>query len=519
MSTPLSEWSFVGCAEKIVLATYDLPREVSPVVAEVVSRVAAVVLLSPAAVLDIAFHSFCVIPSFVFALGSSLYYRQLDMVLPWQHIERVRNATVPLFFGSVFGLIHPFAGLALSEPLDKHAVLGILSSHAGIQCDTPCSPITSLAIIEEIATENQYVEVNGEQKEVFPKSYVKAIQEAKSYEESLEKLQAQEFIHKITNVTLYVMAHIVIGISGSSLNELNKAILVRVSGILIPVLTAIDMTITLVASAFFLAVGAVRLLSGKGPIYTEVTTDPLMHASFLIQNMLKAAGNMIGACVWAVSPMTGFEISLKPAHFFFHWQLDLMMKRIESRLQLLQEGEQMLVPIGYTTGSSHAFSIPTHNMHKTYLIVQKKNDLYSLAWVNRPAISSTAGLDEQQTLTYIRSMLKVRFPFMDAEKMMQYPVQSDVPQLPHSIQNFSALRPQGNATNCVVSNLFGSLETLDKLHGTEELSELRYKIVRAALMRKYSFYKNDFFPFATANEQYSVSRLWEACGSNPHAAI
>ena len=78
-------------------------------------------------------------------------------------------------------------------------------------------------------------------------------------EESLEAMQAQEFIHKITNITLFVMAKIKISIDHSELSALNKSILVRVSGLLVPILTLVDVSITLLAQALFLTTGVARL--------------------------------------------------------------------------------------------------------------------------------------------------------------------------------------------------------------------------------------------------------------------
>jgi hypothetical protein len=101
----------------------------------------------------------------------------------------------------------------------------------------------------------------------------------------------------------------------------------------------------------------------------------------------------------------------------------------------------------------------------------------------------------QEAYRQIQSMIEERFPYMDIEKMMNYPVISKEPQFLHAI-SFKAIRPQGNSTNCVVSNLFGMLEAFDRIKGaSEELTRLRYKQVRQALMKDYDFYKKDFFPF------------------------
>jgi hypothetical protein len=335
----------------------------------------------------------------------------------------------------------------------------------------------------------------------------------------LEALQAQEFIHKITNVTLFVMAKTKVGIENSCLSDLSKAILVRVSGLLVPILTVVDITITLLAQAFFLVTGIARLISGRGPIYTEVTTNPLMHASFLIQNILKSVGNLIGTFVWFVSPMTGFKVSLLPANLFFKLQMNIVMLQIRWKMHFSKDNERFVVPVIFGNGDCSALSVPTHSMHKTYLIVEKQAGSFNLYWVNRPNISYKQGLNTDETLGQIRSMLDERFPFMDIEKLMNYPVKSKQPEFLGST-NFANIAAQGSSTNCVVSNMFGMLEALDRIKGDEqEVTDLRYQVVREALMKDYGFYKNGFFPFANESDGYSLRHIWNTIESHPNDPI
>jgi hypothetical protein len=143
--------SFISYAEKLTLMAYHGPRNHSVVLSEIISRLAACVFLSAAAALDIGMHTLFVLPTFMYALGKSIYQWKADFNLPWQHIQRIQNAVAPLLLGSALGLIHPFAGIAMSEPTDKHIALGMLSSNAREDFETPCSPIHSLSIVEELA--------------------------------------------------------------------------------------------------------------------------------------------------------------------------------------------------------------------------------------------------------------------------------------------------------------------------------------------------------------------------------
>lgn len=511
--------SFLSGAEKLTLLAYHAPRKYSIIVSEVISRIAATILLSASAAIDIVVHTLFVMPTFIYAISKSIYLRKADFNLPWQHIQRIRNAVAPLLLGSVLGMIHPFAGLAVSESTDKHIALGMLSSNTNQDFETPCSPIHSLSIVEELALSHRYIEKDGVNKEIFSPEHLKVIRDAKSFEESLESLQAQEYIHKITNVTLAIMAKIKIGIENSSLSTLSKNVLVRLSGLLVPILTVIDITITLIAQAFFLTTGIIRIVSGRGPIYTEVTTNPLMHASFLIQNVLKSVGNLVGTLVWFVSPMTGFKVSLFPANIFFKMQMNILMLKIKVKMHFAREDSRFVVPIVFGDGECSALSIPTHCMHKTYLIVEKKNHAFNLYWVNRPNVSVKNGLSSQAAVMQIKSMFDERFPFMHIERLMNYPVQSKQPEFASSV-NFVKIANQGNSINCVVSNLFGMLETLDRIRGEDnEISQLRYTTAREALMKRYSFYKDGFFPFTDISNGYSLHNVWEKVAAYPEAAI
>ncbi len=472
--------SFLNSAEKITLLAYQTPREHSIIISEVVSRIAAALLLSAAAAADIAVHTFFILPTFVYSIGKSIYQWDADFNIPWQHIQRIRNAVAPLLLGSIAGLIHPLAGLAICEPTDKHIALGMLSSHTHQNFDTPCSPVHSLSLVEDLAKELRYAKLDGTKKEIFPLEHLKAIAEAKKFEKSLESLQAQDYIHKIANITLLAMTQITNSIEYSNLSRAGKELLTRASGLLVPVLTAIDVSITLIAQTFFLAIGIVQILSGRGPIYTEVTNNPLMHVSFLIQNVLKSLGNLIGTCIWLISPAAGFRASLLPSHLFFGMQMSLLMLTIKMKMTFSKESDWIVIPIAFQNSYS-TISLPFQNMHKTYLVVEKKDGLFNLYWINRPTISLKQGVDLQTASSQIESMLKKRFPSMDIETLMNSH-EPQPPEFPSSVQ-FAKIEDQGNDSNCVVSNLFGTFEAFDKIRGADlETTRLRYKATREYLM-------------------------------------
>jgi hypothetical protein len=490
-----SQISFLSGAEKLTLFAYEAPREYSIILSEVISRLAAMTL-SAAAALDILLHSSLILPTCVYAIGKSIYLFKIDFTLPWQHIQRIRNAVSPLILGSLLAVFHPFAGIAISEPTDKHIALGILSSHSFQQFETPCSPIHSLSIIEDLAQSHPYaLDHRRINREIFSSQHVNTLKEAKTFEKSLESLQAQEFMHKITNITLFVMAKIFIGIENSYLDHYQKAIFTRLSGVFIPILTVIDMTITIIAQTFFLLTGLIRSISGRGPIYTEVTTNPLMHVTFFIQNILKVLGNLIGTAIWFIFPSIGFKASVLPSNIFFKLQMTILMIEIRLKMLSMKDKSCTAIPIVFGDGECSAFSLPTHSMHKTYLIVEKRRNLFNLYWVNRPSVQLKANLDFNTAQNQIRSMLDERYPFMDLKKLMNYPVRASSPELADSVV-YATMERQGNRTNCVISNLFGMLEIIDKIQENDpEIPALRNKVAREYINNQYNFYSGGFSPF------------------------
>ncbi|NGX42382.1 MAG: hypothetical protein K940chlam7_00662 [Chlamydiae bacterium] len=62
-----------------------------------------------------------------------------------QHLQRVRDAVFPLFFGSLLGLIHPHLGTYAAEPTKKHIATGILLSGTDKgNFDAVCTPLTTM---------------------------------------------------------------------------------------------------------------------------------------------------------------------------------------------------------------------------------------------------------------------------------------------------------------------------------------------------------------------------------------
>ncbi len=68
--------------------------------------------------------------------------------------------------------------------------------------------------------------------------------------------------------------------------------------------------------------------------------------------------------------------------------------------------------------------------------------------------------------------------------------------------------------------MFGMLEALDRIKGSEqEVTDLRYKVVREALIKDYEFYKSDFCPFSRGRYAYSLEETWDVIKNSPNNPI
>jgi hypothetical protein len=113
-------------------------------------------------------------------------------------------------------------------------------------------------------------------------------------------------------------------------------------------------------------------------------------------------------------------------------------------------------------------------------------------------------------------MFDSRFPFMDMEKMKEWPIKNSTPEFENSTV-YSEIAEQGNCRNCIVSNLFATFETLDKIRGVDPtISKIRNLIVRDALNKRYNFYEDDFAHFTS---HLSADDIWNHIKGYPAASL
>ena len=495
-----ASFSFLSECQKITLTTYRECNKCSAILAEVSSRVVGIALLSLGAALDFVYHGVMIFPTLIYVVGKSVATGRCDFKLPWQHLQRMRNSVAGVVFGSACSVIHPFFGLGMAEPTDKHVVLGMLAPGQGTQLrEAPCSPLHTYEIVGDVAKRNP---------DHFTKEHVKLIRQVRCYEHVSEILQNQEFIQKLTNITLLVLAKLLFAIEGSKLNGRVKEIAVRAIGIFVPILAVVDAAIALLLQSLFLVTGAVHLVSGRGPMYTEITWNPLTHITFMVQNVLKLVGNLIGTVLWFVKPRLGFKASLSLPLGFFKVQLFALNCFVKCQLRCLGEGEKAAFPVlfGQADKVCEVFTMPTHELHKTYLVVLKVDGKYNLSWVNRPDIQTKKGLKIGELASLLNEFMVERFPYMNPKKLFEYPVKYSHPTLSETTSH--KIESQSEINNCVVSNLFGMLRAVDVLNGEMDYPGSRYQAVREDLLRNYSFYKHAFHPFSKLGNR-ALSDEWE----------
>ncbi len=102
-----ADLSFTAAAKRFTVGAFRFPREISVILSETVSRIAAFILMSPAGICDFVMHSAFIIPTFIYACGKSMVCWKAHFNLPWQHLKKIGDAFTMTMLGSPVSLIHP----------------------------------------------------------------------------------------------------------------------------------------------------------------------------------------------------------------------------------------------------------------------------------------------------------------------------------------------------------------------------------------------------------------------------
>jgi len=481
-----SQLSFTSLAQQAALASYQTPI---PIVNEAVSRVASL-LLSPAAALDFIFHTAALPLSFVYAIGKSVVQWDLNLTLPWQHLQRVREAVFPILFGSAAGLIHPYAGIYMTEPRDKHIAGGILLSNSKSQNDVTISPVSAFKEVEEIIRSNP---INVK----FPKSYRKMVSSLATWEKPLEMVQAIEMFD--FKIAANGMSAIYQRIDETLNTQNQRAMFKRIALVAYPIFAALDITISIASSLFLFSVGVIQLTGAKCPAYLETTSSPVLHVYNIARIIVGIFSACIGFGISLIDPEKGIDYSF-PSSSKFKMVKALIypiFKRAEREIGALKNGERLVLPIVTQNGESREREIlPSRNSHMTYLLIERKDDLYSAELIERGNHHGIVkDIQKKEASKIAKQCLSLRYSSSSRPKELY------IRDTFFKDSDLVDLGTQGSISNCVITNLFA---VFDVLNARDEGDDLEHKwstrLFRAISTDRFDYYRYDFFPFAPMKE-------------------
>ena len=469
-----------------------------PVLAEIIGRLVAPILLPCNAAAEVLIHTLFIIPTVIYSIGKSIVNQSSDFTIPWQHLQRVRNAITPLLLSGIVGLIHPMAGVAICEPVDRHIFNGIKSFNNDREPDIPCSNLETLSMIEDFAKNHQRVRANGEWKEIFSDDHINALKGVRKSEKALQRIEAQELLLKYSNLTYHVLQKLALALMNTS--YVTREILIRLSGILIPALAVIDFVAGLIMQSFMIVTGTVRMITGKGPAFTEITTDPLMHITFLVHNTLKLTASLIGFFPFLIRPMTGFGVSILPSFILFKTHTSGFEISLDSKIKSMIMGEVTAVPIAYTNNAVSPYDVPISSKVHSYMIIKKNSYTCDLHWVDKPGMGIINNATIDFTIEKILDMVVKRFPFFNPYFLLN----RDNPLDPNTfypdeirIDTAGSNRDKSSA----ISNLFGMLKEIDRIKNIDtSITTLRRAYLQKELEKPYRLYNGSLSVF---NNLYS----------------
>lgn len=480
-----SQLSLTSLAQKGVLYCHEQLTD-SPAINGVVSRVAALAL-SPAAALDFAFHVAATPLSLLYSIGKSIVLRKADFSLPWQHLQRIREAVFPILLGTLGGIIHPYAGIYFTEPKDKHIAGGILLSNTKNHSDIVVSPVSAFEEVHDI--------MQGASKRLkFPEEYSKHVKSLASWERPLEQVQSAEVFD--LKIRAKRMRAIYNCIDATNLTVSAKETCKRVSLIVYPILAALDIAWTVGSAALMLGFGAIQFFGIKSPAYLETTSSPVFHVYSIARIMMTVVSSIVGFGVSLADPEKGLEYSSTSSNKYklIETLLYPILKRANREIKALEDRERLLLPIVLQNGndSYEEDILPSRNSHMTYLLIEKTGEAYSAELIERGSLHGIIkDLSLEDVSKIARDSLRLRYFSSNIDRSER---------IPHHFQKTGEMIDLGNQgafTNCVITNLFAVFDVMNSRDGGDKKEHHeRTTHFRQKSMDRYDHYQFDFFPFA-----------------------
>lgn len=459
-----------------------------PIEKQIFSRIAGL-FISPAALLDLAMHVGMLPFSFLYAIGKSVYLRKMDFVLPWQHLQRMRDAAFPILFGSLFGFIHPYLGTYAAEPTKKHIATGILlSGTQNAQFNTVCSPLTTMSevsiLLSKIPKEHR-----------IQKKEKKLLNQVCFWEGEFEKIQSIDFFN--LNITYKVSNKIQQVIDKSHLAPAAKECVKRISLLTYPIFLTLDLVVFTFATVVALATLPIRLLGGQSPAYLEKAWTPEVLIYNIIKIPLFIISSTLGFIVSLIHPKSGLLCVKYPLQWMAKIPFLLKLLGLKLRLYTMDVGSQILLPAVQTFSENRTQQrlnlLPSYGSHMRYLLIEKTGkDQFKAELIERgPRHGQIDHLSRQQMSELMENLLALRYKFG-----------SDDPSILKRFASNGKTAHLGNQTeinNCIITNLFAAVEVLRIQSGNYDF-EAVCKAVKTQALRRYRMYASDFYPFGKKKE-------------------
>lgn len=451
------------------------------IIQEIFSR-AIGLLISPAAVFDLAFHLVLIPLSTLYAIGKSIYYREVDFTIPWHHLQRVQDTAFPILFGSLFSVIHPYFGTYAAEPARKHIATGILlSGTSKDHFDTVCSPLTTIDEINTLLSGLPTVTQRDHD----------VLKQIHFWENELEKIQSIDFFN--LNLTAKLQSKIYKWIDNLGPNDLMHAVLKRVSLIVYPIFMAMDILAFGFAATVSLGSLGINLIGGHSAAYLEATSSPEVQLYNIVKIPLFLVSATLGLIVSLVSPENGLVCLRTPMEWMAKIPFMIKMLGLKYALSWLQVGQSIVLPAVETFPEEQRGDkfplLPSYGAHMRYLLIERIDaDHYQGELIERGTRHGKTDLltkQDMQDIMVSTLSLRYHFGYRDTHAVL------------NQFGNKNGLHDLGIQTgvnNCILTNLMATLEIIRHKEGNGNFNQL-CKDIKTKAIQRYLYYAKDFYPF------------------------
>lgn len=475
----------IAFANHVQLGTSAIYKHSSRVLErEVVSRIAGL-FISPAALVDGTFHAVCFTISVLYTVGKCIHMRRIDFIVPWQHLQRVRDSVIPILFGSMFGIIHPYLGSCAIEPTKKHIAVGIFLSRTEKEnFDAVCSPLTTMSEIKKLFRQLPSTHQLTPQED-------KTLTQIMGFERTFEKIQSLDFFN--LNLTSLASANLDAYLQRRFGRSGPAEVIKRVAILAYALIACADLTVVVLTSVISLSTIPIKLLGGQAPCYLEAAGS----IEVLFYNTIKlpvfAASLAVGVLVSGVDSKAGRTCMRYPMDMLARLPFAITTWGIALRLMLMKEGDTLALPAvdAEVQDECGGQLLPSLNSHMRYLLIEKGADgTFTSELIERGSHhGKTDRYDRMQTRRLIVDVLALRYRFSWWDNYRRS-VLSEF----KSANKTGDLGQQKKLNNCILTNLFGVIQVLEIKNDVDRFGDMCV-MIRFHARNRYRMYKHDFYPW------------------------